>query len=222
MSWDPVWEEIFRSREWGKYPPEELVRFVARRYYSVPNRSSVRILELGCGPGGGPSWFLAREGFAVSGIDGSPTAIDQARARFREEKLQGEFIVGGLDRVPWADSTFDCAVDVACLQCNTETETAKILDEMRRVLKPGGRHLSITARAGSWGDGAGRRLDATTFSSVSEGPFANIGTMRFATRESLAVLYAGFQEVAIEYETRSFQNGTRQIANWIVTCRKAP
>ena len=222
MSWDPVWEEIFRSRKWGRYPPEELVRFIARHYYSVSDRSRVRILELGCGPGGGPSWFLARERFAFSGIDGSATAIEQARARFRAEDLEGEFVVGGLEKLPWADSTFDSAVDVACLQCNGERATAAILDEVLRVLKPGGRHFSITARAGSWGDGTGARIDETTFLSVSEGPFANIGTMRFATRESLEVLYGAFEELAVEYETRSFQDGTRQIGNWIVTCRKAP
>jgi len=47
MTWDPVWERIFRSREqWGRYPPEELVRFMARHYYQVADRREVRVLEV--------------------------------------------------------------------------------------------------------------------------------------------------------------------------------
>ena len=69
-TWHPVWERIFATREsWGKYPPEELIRFVAGNYYSASVRKDIRILEVGCGPGGGPSWFIAREGFSFSGIE---------------------------------------------------------------------------------------------------------------------------------------------------------
>jgi hypothetical protein len=27
------WDDIYKQREWGKYPPEELIRFIARRDY---------------------------------------------------------------------------------------------------------------------------------------------------------------------------------------------
>jgi hypothetical protein len=50
-AWDPLWEQIFNTREWGKYPPEHAVRFVARNFYRVPYRKQVRLLEVGCGPG---------------------------------------------------------------------------------------------------------------------------------------------------------------------------
>src|SRR5687768_17292543 len=119
MAWDPVWENIFRSREWGRYPPEELVRFVARHYYSVPERSAIRILDLGCGPGSGTSWFVAREGYTLSGIDASPTAIAKARERFSKEGLSGDFHVGAADRLPWANGLFDAVIDNACLTCNS-------------------------------------------------------------------------------------------------------
>ena len=61
MSWDPVWEKIFSERDsWGYYPPEELIRFMAMNYYGAADRAAVRVLELGCGPGGGPSWYISR------------------------------------------------------------------------------------------------------------------------------------------------------------------
>jgi hypothetical protein len=41
---------------WGKYPPEELVRFFAAHYYEAEPRNAVKVLEIGCGPVAGPSW----------------------------------------------------------------------------------------------------------------------------------------------------------------------
>lgn len=221
MAWDPVWERIFRERSrWGRYPPEELVRFMARHYYDAGDRRSVRVLEVGCGPGAGPSWYLAREGYALSGIDGSPTAIDKARQRFREERLEGEFVAGAADAMPWEAATFECVVDIACLQHNSERAAAAIVREIHRVLKPGGRHFSLTTRHGCWGEGTGTRIDATSWRDVTEGPFAAMGVVRFASGDSLRRLYADFSELELEYSIRSMGGGQREIANWIVTCRR--
>jgi SAM-dependent methyltransferase len=220
MSWDPVWESIFSSRPWGRYPQEEVVRFVARAFYRTPDRSEVRILELGCGPGSGASWFVAREGFALSGIDGSPTAIEKSRARFAEEGLAGEFVHGDVTELPWADASFDAVLDVGCLTCNTEQEAARIVAEVHRVLKPAGLHFSLTPKAGCWGDGTGERLDATTRFNVEEGVFKQMGKTRFATEESIRRLYASFTDLSLEYEARSAENRTREVLHWVITCRK--
>ena len=221
MSWDPVWEKIFRERDaWGKYPPEELVRFMARHYYGVRDRAQIRVLEVGCGPGGGPSWYIAREGFSYSGIDGSTTAIEKIRHRFQEEDLAGEFRHGTFDQLPWQNGYFDCVVDVASLQCNDESATRSVLAEIRRVLKDQGRHFSLTARNGCWGEGTGVRIDATTFRDLQEGPYTGMGVIRFATRESLIDLYSGFTDLEIEYSARSMRNGAKEISNWIVSCSK--
>jgi len=220
MSWDPVWEEIFRSRSWGRYPPESVVRFVARAFYAEPDRSALRILEIGCGPGSGTSWYVAREGFSLCGIDASPTAVELARARFAAEGLTGEFVCGDCAALPWNEATFDAVVDVGCLACATQAEAAVMVAEVRRVLKPGGLHFSLTAKAGCWGDGPGARLDATTLALAVEGPFANIGKVRFATEDSLRTLYCAFRELRLEHLAESAEQGSRLITHWIVTCRK--
>ena len=120
------------------YPPLELVRFIAGNYYSVADRSMVESLELGCGPGNGPSWFMAREGFSYTGIDGSPTAIEKAKERFAREGLQGEFSLGYFHQLPWAAETFDLVIDVASLQQNSEADAQQALKEVYRVMKTGG------------------------------------------------------------------------------------
>jgi len=47
MVWDKTWDNVFLKKEWGKYPPEELIRFIARNFYEVKNRKKVRILDMG-------------------------------------------------------------------------------------------------------------------------------------------------------------------------------
>jgi SAM-dependent methyltransferase len=221
MAWDPVWERIFRERaRWGRYPAEELVRFMAAYYYDAPDRSLVRVLEVGCGPGSGASWFVAREGFSLSGIDASRTAIEKSRQRFAEEGITGDFRQGDIAVLPWPDASFDAVLDFACLCCNTEAETAVIIREIHRVLKPGGRHFSITPKAGCWGDDALARLDATTLASATQGPFRDLGKIRFATRESLERLYAGFGELRLGYSIRSAEGTDEEISHWVVACRK--
>ena len=49
MSRGDIWDSIFSSKEWGRYPSEDLIRFIARNFYKAEKRSSIKILELGCG-----------------------------------------------------------------------------------------------------------------------------------------------------------------------------
>ncbi|MEO8441102.1 MAG: class I SAM-dependent methyltransferase [Betaproteobacteria bacterium] len=220
MSAEAVWESVYRRRDWGRYPAEELVRFVARNYYAVPLRSSIRILDLGCGPGAGASWFVAREGFGLCGIDSSPTAIAKARERFTTEGLAGDFRVGAIDALPWPDGFFDAVIDSVCLAYSAEREAALAVAEIGRVMKAGGRHFSMTPKAGCWGDRGDSRVDDTTLLNVGEGPFAGFGLTRFATLESLQALYSAFHDLEIEYSTRSGMSRAKEISHWIVTCRK--
>ncbi|WP_240682424.1 hypothetical protein [Campylobacter jejuni] len=46
-----IWEQIFSKKEWGKYPSENVIRFIARNFYNVQDRSKINILELGFGTG---------------------------------------------------------------------------------------------------------------------------------------------------------------------------
>src|SRR5258705_850256 len=78
-SFDPVWEEIFRAQEWGRYPDAYVVRFVARNFYARERRT-VRLLDVGSGPGAS-TWYMAREGFAVAAIDGSAAALARLEQR---------------------------------------------------------------------------------------------------------------------------------------------
>jgi 2-polyprenyl-3-methyl-5-hydroxy-6-metoxy-1,4-benzoquinol methylase len=82
-SWNPIWENIFLAQNWGKYPEESLIQFIARNFYET-DRRGIRILEIGCGPGAN-IWYLSRENFNVYGIDRNKTAINIAKRRIEED-----------------------------------------------------------------------------------------------------------------------------------------
>ncbi|MDP2859930.1 MAG: class I SAM-dependent methyltransferase, partial [Bacillota bacterium] len=83
--YDPLlWETIFDSRGWGRYPAEDLIRFVAREAFTAKDRSALKALELGCGPGGN-LWFLANEGIPFDAFEGSAAAVSRAVARLNQE-----------------------------------------------------------------------------------------------------------------------------------------
>ena len=218
-SWDPVWEDIFRAQEWGKYPPEHVIRFVARNWYAVADRRHVRLLDLGSGPGA-CSWYMAREGFSVSAIDGSSTAIERLRQRLATESLTVDARVGDVVSLPWPDGSFDGVVDNGALCCNRFEAVRAALGEVLRVLKPGGCMLSATFSDRSWGYGLGRREEPGGFSAVAEGPLAGKGFILFLGRPQLEELYAPFRDVTVETTSWTAEGMTRVVEFWLVTARK--
>jgi SAM-dependent methyltransferase len=217
MSWDPHWEQIFRVHDWGRYPPEELIRFAGRNFFKVPARKDVKILEIGCGTGAN-IWFLAREGFDTYGIDGSATAIAKAKQRLQEENLKAHLQVGdivGLDEF-YADIHFDAVVDVACLQHNKIQAIRTVLDQVLILLKPQGKIFSMMIAAGSYGDSLGQEIEPGTFADILEGPLHNRGLVHFFEEQEVQQLFKIFADIQLEYSTRSLNNRQHWYKHWVI------
>jgi SAM-dependent methyltransferase len=221
MSWDPVWEEIFRSRSWGKYPAEELVKFVARNFFQSPDRSVVKLLEIGCGPGGN-CWFLAREGFQTYGVDGSPTAISQAIERLGREcpGWKGELKVGDFLALDYPSESIDAFIDNEAVCCNSYESSKLAYKEAARVLRRGGRFFVRTFAVGSYGYGTGKHVGYNAFK-CSEGPLVGLGYARFTSYEDIRGLFC--EELVIDScETIACTHNDRAhiVEEWIITGHK--
>ena len=218
-SFDPVWEEVFRAQEWGKYPPEHVIRFIARNFYRAPDRKAVKVLDLGSGPGAN-TWYVAREGFSASAIDGSPTAIERLKKRLADDNLGVDARVGDFVKLPWPDQTFDAVIDNAALCCNRYAMAERTVAEVHRVLKPGGLFCSANFSDRTWGYGYGRQVEAGGFRDISEGPLVGKGFALFMGRAQVDTLYAAFDKVGVESLAYTVVEGSHLIELWIVTCRK--
>ena len=142
--WHPCWEEnVYKiDRQLNMYPFDSVVSFIYKNYNDVSERSSIKMLELGFGAGNN-LWFMAREGFSVAGIEGSKSAVDFAKQRFKGEGLNGELLLGDFSNLPWDDSSFDVIIDRGALTCNSHDTIKLALKESQRVLKNNGLLLSV-------------------------------------------------------------------------------
>lgn len=140
-TFDPIWDDV-----WGKdgyvvrYPYDFVVVFVHRYAPKDRPRSEVKVMEIACGTGNN-LWFAAREGFSVAGIDASVPAIEGARKRFAEDGLSGDLRVGDFTALPYDDGSFDLVIDRGGIVCVGMSAGQKAVNEIHRVLRPGGRFL---------------------------------------------------------------------------------
>ena len=95
--------------------------------------SGMRVLDVGCGPGGLTDVLAERLGAEnVAAIDPAP----QFTAACRERHPGADVREGGAEALPWADDTFDGAL--ACLVVAFMADAGQGLREMARVTRPGG------------------------------------------------------------------------------------
>jgi ubiquinone/menaquinone biosynthesis C-methylase UbiE len=217
MACDPVWESIFSSRPWGKYPGEALIRFIARNFYNSP-REDIRILELGCGPGAN-LWYLAREGFRVYGIDGSPTAINLCKSRLDAETpgWQGSIQVSDVTQIPFSDQFFHAVIDNECGSCLNWEDAKLAYNEVARVLRPKGRLFIRTFADGCVGDGTGESMGKFSWL-CSEGPLKDKGLVRFTAMAHFPQLLpvSEFQLASVEQVQWSINDMQLWVKEWIL------
>ena len=91
---------------------------------------------------------LARRGARVTGVDPSPAAIGVAGDHARREGLSIDYRVGAGESIPLGDDSFDSVVCVDVLEHVEDLD--RVLDEIRRVLKPSGLFLFDTINRNSF------------------------------------------------------------------------
>lgn len=223
MSWDPVWETVYRSRAWGQYPGEDVIRFVKGRFGQAADPSQVRLLEAGCGSGAN-LWFMAREGFCACGVDRSATAVRLARERLdlecpRWRAAGGQVEVGDLQGLPWPDGSFDAVLDVVAVCYCSFDEAQRAYAELARVTQPGGRLFVRTFARGCWGEGTGQPAGPDMWL-CSEGPLQGLGATRFTGEAQVTELLRGWEIVGVERSIVTLDSGRREIRHLVIEGRK--
>lgn len=101
----------------------------------------MKILDAGCGEGRNAVYFI-NSGYQVFGIDENELAIQYIRYLSKSLKPNYDshrFQVGKLEEIPFHASAFDAVICSAVLHfAADETNFWEMMDEMLRVLKPGG------------------------------------------------------------------------------------
>jgi len=218
--WNSVWEKIFRNQTWGQYPAEPLIRFVARNFYRKKRRQ-IKFLELGCGPGAN-LWFLAREGFSFVGIDGSATAVRQAKGRLSKEcpgwEKFGEIIEGDVTKIHLGNDNFDAVIDNECCCCMDFDAARKVYNHSYQTLKKNGKIFVRTFTTKHLGFKTGTKISYNYFN-CGNGKLAGKGPTRFTSSSDIAELLAQFSKITVQkYEIT--EQSKVVISEFIITASK--
>jgi ubiquinone/menaquinone biosynthesis C-methylase UbiE len=105
------------------------------------------VLDVGCGAGVDLARF-AKGGADVTGVDVAPAAIELARANFAQQGLRGRFEVTDGEQLPFPENRFDLVYAHGVVQYTAHPQ--RLIDECRRVLKPGGEAIVQVYNRISW------------------------------------------------------------------------
>lgn len=139
--WDVVYDRLaalYDGVDW--FTGNTTHRLRLRALPHLPPEGS-RVLEIGFGSGKLHVELANR--YAMSGLDRAPGMVRLTRRRLMSRSLTSELHVGNVTALPWADAIFDAVLSTFAFSAFPDADAA--LDEMARVLKPGGKLIIVDA-----------------------------------------------------------------------------
>lgn len=140
---DAFWEDPDRVERFAGREPDHRLRALVEEY---PDPAAVRILDLGCA-GGRNTELLARLGFDVHALDAAAAMVERTRRRVAEalgaEEAASRVVRGRMDDLSrYPDAGFDLVVALGVHHsAESRPEWERAIDELGRLLRPGGRLL---------------------------------------------------------------------------------
>jgi ubiquinone/menaquinone biosynthesis C-methylase UbiE len=137
-----------------------LARRVAEQ---IPARSAV--LEVAPGPGYFAIELSKLGGYRITGLEISETFVALARANAAKAGVRVDFRRGNASAMPFPRETFDFLLCRAAFK--NFAEPVRALEEMHRVLKPGGQALIIDLRRDAPQESISQAVDAMSLGAVN-------------------------------------------------------
>jgi tellurite methyltransferase len=125
------WDERYRTGQDLESPPTPLLVETAE------GLQPGRVLDLACGTGRNALW-LARHGWKVAAVDGSPAAIEILRARAAKQDLPVDARVADLEKGEYEIEPASWDLIAICYYLQRD-----LLEPAQRGVKPGGALLEI-------------------------------------------------------------------------------
>lgn len=160
-AWD--WDAADSSR-WLQ--PSEDVYYYLDRW---TQKGFKKFLDLGCGLGR-HSIFFAQNGFDVCSLDLSQSGIDTLKKNAEKLGLKINTTLGDMNSLPYAPESFDCLLAYHVISHTDSIGIKTILNEIGRVLKPGGEfYITLCSKNSSnFTEGKYPKLDENTILKTNE------------------------------------------------------
>lgn len=152
MNYLAEWDAKHAERPlWADHPLPHVREWLERvkpAYVQDDGLHRPTVLDVGCGTGTNTIW-MSKNGFHPFAFDGSGRAICRLLDRAVNEKtigkLGGVTVADATKPFPYRAESFDLVIEVRVIENLDETEAKFAYAQIARVLRHGGRLLSVTA-----------------------------------------------------------------------------
>jgi len=133
------WEDAYRTTPpWDVGVPQPAFVEIVK----AGELNSGSVLDVGCGTGEN-ALYLAGNGFSVTGVDLTSSAIIAAKAKSVERKLKVDFRIGNVLSLDFKDGVFDNVIDSGLFHTFPDDDRPVYAREIAHVLAPRGRYFML-------------------------------------------------------------------------------
>ncbi len=139
--WRPVYDRFAKLYDAVDWLTGYTTHRLRRRALSYLPPGRARVLEVGFGSG--RLHLELAERYRLAGLDRAPGMVHLTAQRLISRGLSSVLCVGTVEALPYPDASFDAVVSTFAFSAIPDADAA--MDEMVRLLKPGGRVVIVDA-----------------------------------------------------------------------------
>ena len=199
-----------------KYPSEQVIRFV-KGNFKIPEKC--KILDLGCGSGRHIICLL-QEGYDVSGIDFSKECVDYTNALTKQYGMNTTVLQASALSLPFKNESFDAVIAHGVLLYLTSDDISIAIEEIHRVLRPGGKALVVVRAIGDRRYGKGEVIENNTYRMTDDTTNEEGLVIHFFDEDEIHKLFGKFSKIQIGFNKCSLSSLTDYDYDYMITVVK--
>jgi len=193
------------------------VNLVRCQKYLFPKSRGKRLLYIGFGEGQNLV-YLAKEGFACYGTEVSKRRLEATKKKLKKESLHADLRLVSGSVLPFDNEFFDIVIAWQSLYYNNRETLTESLDEIFRILKPGGQFLSsmVNPKQKSLCD---KKIAPSVYHPSKKSGQSDCVVFCFKNERQIQSMYKKFKKIQIGfYSSYLFKNHN---FHYVIYCEKA-